>query len=158
MVYASDWRKMTIELDSFDHALLSALTADSTLTNARLSDVVKLSASQCSRRRARLEAEGVIIGYGARISERALGLGLRAITRVTLNTHDAKTNDSIGRFFNACEEVESAYSVTGDADYVLIILARDLESFAHFVHTQLLQHPVISQVRSEIVLKTLKPA
>ncbi|MEM6713040.1 MAG: Lrp/AsnC family transcriptional regulator [Pseudomonadota bacterium] len=147
---------MAASLDRYDHALLAALVEDSTRTNAELSELVKLSPSQCSRRRTRLEADGFITGYGARLDENTMGYALRAITRVTLGTHSAKMDDSFGNFLNAHEEVQSAYSVTGDADYVLIIVTRDLEAFARFIHRELLPHPTVSQVRSEIVLLTLK--
>ena len=147
---------MTVDLDRFDHALLDALIEDSTRTNAELSQIVKLSPSQCSRRRAQLEASGVILGYGARVNETALGFGLRAITRVRLSTHDDSTDESFASFLNAHDEVERAYSVSGDADYVLTILTKDLASFASFVHRQLLPHPAIAEVRSEIVLMVLK--
>lgn len=52
--------------------------------------------------------------------------------------------------------IRQAFSVSGDADYVLDVRARDLEAFADFVHRHLLPHPQVAQVRSEIVLKTLK--
>ena len=147
---------MTVVLDRFDHALLNALIEDSTRTNAQLSEIVKLSPSQCSRRRAQLEAGGIILGYGARIDETALGFGLRAITRVRLSTHDESTDENFTSFLNAHDEVERAYSVSGDADYVLTILTQDLASFASFVHRQLLPPPAIAEVRSEIVLMVLK--
>lgn len=148
----------TIELDSYDHALLGALIADSTRTNAELAGIVNLSASQCSRRRARLERAGVIVGYGARVDAALLGYGLRAFTRVNLTTHGEKTADAFARFLERHEEIEAAFSVSGDADYVLVILCRDLASFAEFIHRELLPHENVAQVRSEIVLTTLKSA
>lgn len=54
------------------------------------------------------------------------------------------------------QQIRSAFSVSGDADYVLDVRVRDLDAFADFVHRHLLPHPQVSQVRSEIVLKTLK--
>ena len=142
--------------DSFDHAILKALQDDSSRTNADLAGIVNLSASQCSRRRARLEAEGVIAGYSARLEPAALGYGLRAITRVNLSAHSQRNAQDFADFLGRHEEVRSAFSVSGDADYVLILMTQDLATFADFVHLHLLPHPQVSQVRSEIVLMTLK--
>ena len=142
--------------DSFDRAILSALQRDGALTNAQLSEIVNLSPSQCSRRRAALEKAGLIRGYAARLDAQKLGLGLRAITRVNLRAHGQGHEDDFTRFLRAHPQVHAAFSVSGDADYVLDIRVRDLEAFAAFVHQDLLPHPQVAQVRSEIVLKTMK--
>ncbi|RJL05661.1 Lrp/AsnC family transcriptional regulator [Paracoccus siganidrum] len=143
-------------MDSFDHAILAALQRDGTMTNAALAEVVNLSASQCSRRRAALEEAGVIEGYTARLNPAALGYGLRAVIRVNLRSHGQGKDDDFARFVTGHPMIRSAFSVSGDADYVLDIRARDLDAFADFIHRHLLPHPQVAQVRSEIVLKTLK--
>ncbi len=145
-----------MRIDSFDRAILDALQRDGAMTNAALAEVVNLSASQCSRRRAALEAEGLIMGYTARLDGPRLGLGLRAVTRVNLRDHGQGNEGSFARFVEDQPEIRSAFSVSGDADYVLDIKTRDLEAFADFIHRKLLPHPQVAQVRSEIVLKTLK--
>ena len=143
-------------LDSFDTAILAALQRDGAMTNAALAEVVNLSPSQCSRRRAALEQAGVIEGYSARLNAARLGFGLRAIIRVNLSSHGQRKDDDFARFVESHAQIRSAFSVSGDADYVLDVRVRDLEAFADFVHGHLLPHPQVSQVRSEIVLKTLK--
>jgi len=143
-------------MDHFDRAILDALQRDGAMTNAELSQRVNLSASQCSRRRAGLEAAGLIEGYVARLNAARLGFGLRAIVRVNLKDHGRGADADFAGFLEASREVVSAFSVSGDADYILDIHVRNLETFADFVHTRLLPHPRVSQVRSEIVLKTLK--
>ena len=145
-----------IKLDGFDHAILSALSANGALSNADLSDMVSLSPSQCSRRRARLEQEKIILGYRAKLNNDALGLGLRAVTRINLLSHSEANAKAFGAFVAASTEIKAAYSVSGDADYVLIILTQDLKSFANFVHSQLLPFSNVTQVRSEIILQNLK--
>lgn len=145
-----------MELDRFDLAILAALQRDGALTNAGLSGLVNLSASQCSRRRAALEEAGVIEGYSARLSAAKLGVGMRAIIRVNLSAHGQTNEQDFARFVASHAQIRSAFSVSGDADYILDVRVRDLEAFADFVHRHLLPHPQVSQVRSEIVLKTLK--
>lgn len=146
------------DLDRFDIAILSVLQRDGSVTNAALGERVGLSASQVSRRRAALEAGGVIEGYRATLNAAALGFGLKAITRVNLAAHSGRTDETFATFLRGKPQVRAAYSVSGDADYVLHIHVRDLEAFADFVHRHLLPHPDVSQVRSEIVLVTLKEA
>lgn len=146
----------SIHLDEYDHALLEALIADSTQTSAQLSEIVNLSASQCARRKVRLEQIGVISGYGARISNSAMGLTLRAITRVNLARHNEEAAADFARFVELAPEIESAWSVSGDADYILNILVQDLNAFARFIHQHLLPRPNVAQVKSEIVLLSLK--
>ena len=145
-----------MKLDGYDRAILRALQKDSARTNAELAALVNLSASQVSRRRMALEKTGVIAGYGARLSPRALGLGLRAITRVNLSAHTAAADGDFAGFVARDPAVRAAYSVSGDADYVLEIHVVDLDAFATFIHERLLPHPQVTQVRSEIVLQVTK--
>lgn len=147
-----------ISLDTFDYAILSALQADASLTNAQLAEQVNLSASQCSRRKAALEAAGFIEGYGARLSTAKLGFTVEAFVRVNLSSHGKAPAEDFATYLEAFPQVRAAYSVSGDADYILHVTARDLEHFADFIHRHLLPFGRIGQVRSEIVLTTLKQA
>ncbi len=142
--------------DRFDRAILSALQRDGALTNAQLSEIVHLSPSQCSRRRAALEKSGAIRGYAARLDGRLLGFGIRAFARVNLRSHGAAGDKDFASFAAAQPEVRAAHSVSGDADYVLELQVRDLDALADFIHDRLLQHSQVTQVRSEIVLKSAK--
>ncbi len=143
-------------LDSFDVAILRALQRDGAMTNAALSEQINLSASQCSRRRAALEAAQLIAGYSAQLNGEKLGFGLRAIVRVNLRRHGGNNESGFATFIARRPEVRAAFSVSGDADYILDLRTPDLESFARFIHEHLLAHELVAQVRSEIVLKTLK--
>lgn len=145
-----------MRIDQFDHAILAALQEDASLTNAALAEMVNLSASQISRRRVALEKAGIIRGYGARLDAARLGFGLRAVTRVNLRSHGADMESDFARFVATHPQICAAFSVSGDADYILDIRVADLQAFADFIHLKLLPHPQVAQVRSEIVLKTLK--
>ncbi len=147
---------LTIEIDRFDRAILKALQRNAALTNAELAQLVNLSPSQCSRRRSRLEAGGQIAGYAARLDPASLGYGLKAVTRVNLVSHSERNAESFADFLARHAEVRQAFSVSGEADYVLIIVARDLAAFADFIHRHLLLHPQVGRVQSEIVLMNLK--
>ncbi|WP_394426465.1 Lrp/AsnC family transcriptional regulator [Vreelandella stevensii] len=145
-----------ISLDRYDLAILSALQKNSALTNSELGERVSLSSSQCSRRKARLEAEGIIKGYSARLDASSLGFGLRAITRVNLKAHGESMDDDFVTLLAKHAMVREAYSVSGDADYVLHVICKDLTEFSDFIHHHLLPHPNVTQVRSEIILRSMK--
>ncbi len=143
-------------LDAFDLRLLRALQGDGRLTNQQAAEAVGLSHSQCSRRRAALEARGVIRGYHARLSAERLGLGLLALIQVTLNTHNRDNARHFAALIAGLDEVQECYSLTGDMDYQLKVVVTDLEHLARFISATLLAHDSVSRVRSSIVLERLK--
>ena len=147
---------MQVSLDEYDRKILASLVQNGALTNAQLSEIVNLSPSQCSRRRINLEKRGVIQGYHARLNSEAMGISLRAIVRVNLQSHAEDDAIEFLRLIEQQQEVAEAFSVSGDSDYVLILKCENLRTFADFIHTKLLPQKVISQVRSEIVLNEMK--
>jgi len=143
-------------LDNFDLRLLKALQANGRLTNQEAGETIGLSASQCSRRRAALEENGVIEGYHARLSSERIGLRLLAIIQVTLKTH---SGDNARRFRDLISRVEAileAYAVTGDTDYQLKVIVPDLKALTALINDVLLVHESVARVRSTIVLDCLK--
>ena len=147
---------MVKAFDSYDLRMLDALQRDGSLGNTDLADIVHLSASQCSRRRAALEASGVIACYRACLDAEMLGLKLHAIVRLNMEHHDQSSDEKLSKWLEAQPEIQSAFSISGDADYILNVRVEDLETFSRFIHEKLLRQPQITQVRSEFVLKTLK--
>ena len=143
-------------MDSFDIAILNALQRDASLTHAELSERVHLSPSQCSRRRAALEKSGIIEGYRADLDARRVGYPIEAITRVTLAAHSDQAAEEFAETLAGLEEIAEAFVVTGDADYVMRIRVRSLDELADFIHRRLLRLPAVGQVRSELVLRTIK--
>jgi DNA-binding Lrp family transcriptional regulator len=145
-----------IPVDTFDLKILAALQGDGRLTNQQLADVAGLSASQCSRRRMRLEEEKVISGYHADLSAEALGFGVIAFIQVTLATHSPDNARQFRTLVQRVDEIQEAYSLTGDADYVLKAVLRDLKGLSGLVNDVLMPHPSVAHVRSSIVLDRLK--
>ena len=144
------------DLDGFDLALLAALQEDGRLTNQELAERVNLSASQCSRRRLRLEAERVISGYRAVLSARALDLQIAAFIQVTLAAHSRDIAEGVTALLRERPEILEAYALTGDTDYLLRVAVRDLEALSRLVNDVLLPHPAVARVQSRIVLERLK--
>ena len=147
---------MSEELDSFDLKILEALQKDGRLTNNELADRIALSASQCSRRRSRLEAEGFIRGYQARLDRQKMGLDLLVVVSVTLATHNRDNARRFAALVNDLPEVLEAYALTGEMDYHLKVATRGLAGLSRFVNDVLLPHDSVQHVKTSIVLDTLK--
>ena len=145
-----------ISVDSFDLKILAALQDDGRLTNQELADLAGLSASQCSRRRMRLEEDGVIAGYRAELASQTLGFELIAFIQITLATHSPDNAKKFRALVNRVDDIQEAYSLTGDADYVLKVVLRDLKDLSDLVNNVLMPHQSVAHVRSSIVLDRLK--
>ena len=143
-------------IDKFDRKILAHLQEDARLTNNDLSERVNLSPSQCSRRRQRLEDEGLIRGYRAVLDRDRLGFPLVNIISVTLATHNRDNARRFADLLTRLPEVQEAHALTGEMDYVLKVVTPDLKSLAEFVNDVLLPHDSVQHVKTAIVLETLK--
>ena len=110
IAYKGDY--MSISLDPYDIKILDALEKNGALTNTQLSEIVNLSASQCSRRRIRLEQEAFITGYHARLNNEKIGLTLRSVVRVNLNSHSQQNEADFINLIHQHEEIKEAFSVS----------------------------------------------
>ncbi|OIO00092.1 MAG: AsnC family transcriptional regulator [Desulfovibrionaceae bacterium CG1_02_65_16] len=147
---AIDW------LDDTDRALLALLQADGRMSNARLAEALALSETPCWRRMRRLEAEGYIEGYQANVSRLRLGYGVLALVEVGFANH---ADDAPERFETAVQgipEILSCHNVTGAADYVLEVVARDLPAYGQFVAEVLRRLPGVTSLRSSLSLREVK--
>lgn len=147
---------MADTLDGFDQKILAALQHDARLTNAEIADQVHLSPSQCSRRRLRLEQDGIITGYHARLDRERTGFGLVNMVSVTLATHDRENANRFARLMDDCPQVLEAYALTGEMDYLLKVVTNDLKGLSGFVNNVLLPHESVQNVKTAIVLNILK--
>jgi DNA-binding Lrp family transcriptional regulator len=145
-----------VSVDGFDLKILGALQDDGRLTNQQLADIAGLSASQCSRRRMRLEQDKVIAGYHADLAGEALGFNVIAFIDITLATHSPDNAKRFRALVGRVDDIQEAYSLTGDADYLLKAVLRDLKSLSDIVNNVLMPHQSVAHVRSSIVLDRLK--
>ena len=104
-----------ISVDAFDLKMLAALQDDGRLTNQQLADLVGLSASQCSRRRMRLEEEKVIAGYHADLAGEALGFNLIAFIHITLATHSPDNAKKFRALVNRVDAIQEARDELAEA-------------------------------------------
>ncbi|MEL7524813.1 MAG: Lrp/AsnC family transcriptional regulator [Pseudomonadota bacterium] len=147
---------MTGAWDGFDLKLLTALQENAALTNADLGDLIGLSASQVSRRRQKLEEAGVIRRYRAALDPEALGLTVTAYVGVTLGAHSRENARKFRNMVTAMPEVQEAYTLTGDVDYMLKIVVRDLKKLSRIINDDLLPQEAVQHVKSSIAMETLK--
>jgi DNA-binding Lrp family transcriptional regulator len=145
-----------VALDAQDLAILSALQANGALTNAELAEKARLSASQSSRRRQRLEEAGVIKGYRAEIEAARVGLTVTVYIQVSLATHSGQNAKRFRDLVARTPEILEAHALTGDADYLMKVMVEDLASLGRLVNQVLLPHESVERVRSNVVLETLK--
>lgn len=145
-------------MDHFDIRILQALQEDGRLTNQELASRVGLSASQCSRRRMKLEADGVITGYRAVIDPGSVGFELLVYIDVTLNTHNPDNSRHFTDLVNRIPQVRKAAALTGEMDYRLKVLVNGLSDLSGIINERLLPDPSVQTVKSTIALKQLKTA
>ena len=142
-------------MDALDAKIIRALQKDGRQKLADLSDKVGLSPTPLARRIARLEAEGVITGYSARVDQEKLGLPLNVFIFVEL---EHQSRDALNTFETALrrfDEVMECYLMTGTRDVLLRVVAKDLGGFDRFLEEGLMQVPGIRNMRSSFALRTM---
>ncbi len=145
-----------LDLDDFDRKILAALQKDGRITNVALAEAVALSPSQCARRMQRLEEAGAVKGYGAFLNPAALGLGITALVTVTLEKHARANIREFREIVLGRAEIVECLAITGDGDFQLRIVAKDLASFSQFLMDVVIPMPGVATTRSHIVLEQVK--
>lgn len=143
-----------VKLDDFDLKIVAALQGNGRLSNIDVAGMVGLSHSSCSRRIARLEREGIIVGYRALTDRKKIGLSVRAYCGVI---RDPETPwESLARELATIEGVVSVFAVSGDVDIMLEIVARDMEHYSQVVLKDVFDTKGVSATRSSFVLAEVK--
>ena len=142
-------------MDAVDRAILAELQADGRLTITELADRVRLTPGPCHRRLRELERSGVITGYRALVDPAAVGLGFEALVQVTLERGDAGTVTAFEAAVADLPQVRHAERLFGDPDYLLRVVARDLDSYAALRDQKLATLPGLHRLTSTIVMKRI---
>ncbi|MEM9635671.1 MAG: Lrp/AsnC family transcriptional regulator [Pseudomonadota bacterium] len=145
------------ELTREDVKILGKLQSDGRITNSALADAVSMSASPCWRRVRQLEEEGVIQGYSANLDRRQIGLGVLVYVTIQIDNHSDEDATRFERQFQELPEVISCHSVSGGADFMLMVVCRDLDSYAEFSMNILRRLPGIKTMTTNFALKEIKP-
>jgi len=147
---------MTTQIDEFDHRILAALQTDARQTNQALADQVGLSPTPCLRRVKRLERDGIITGYNANLNRKALGLGLTIFVTVKVARHQDRDAMHFVNTVTSWPEVMACHLVSGDMDYLLEVVAPDMEAYERFVLKRLLKIEGVKDLRSNFAMRTFK--
>jgi DNA-binding Lrp family transcriptional regulator len=142
-----------IELDALDRAILSCLLEDGRLSQVELAERIPLSATAIARRMRALEEKGVIEGYQARINRQALGLGMTVIVHVGLNSQNEDVLKSFEQAAASAPSIVSCHLMSGEDDYLVTVLARDLADFERIHKEQLSRLPGVARLKSSFALR-----
>ncbi|WP_420141383.1 Lrp/AsnC family transcriptional regulator [Sphingomonas sp.] len=146
----------TMVIDDVDRVILSTLQEEGRITNVELARRVGLTAPPCLRRMRALEESGVIRGYHAELDAGQLGYGIMVFALVSLKS---QAEDDLRRFethITELPEVRECHMLNGEIDFILKIVAHDLQSFQSFLTTKLTPAPNVASVKTSLTIRTSK--
>jgi DNA-binding Lrp family transcriptional regulator len=146
----------TARLDDLDRKILDVLQEEGRITNSALAKRIGLTTTPTAERVRRLEREGVIDGYGARINAEAVNRGLTVFCSIALTMHQMKMVDQFCQAVEALPEVLACYHITGDADFLLHVVVEDTNDYERFMRKHLTHLPGVQKIHTNIVLSTKK--
>ncbi|KJE35787.1 AsnC family transcriptional regulator [Thalassospira sp. HJ] len=144
------------QIDKINAEILNLLQEDGRMTNARLSEHLAMSETPCWRRLKRLEESGIIEGYQANLNRRKLGLGVMAFVQLSCSQHDLASTEEFERIIATTPNILACHNTTGADDFLLIVVARDLDDYSAFVDSTLRRLPGVTGIRSNLSLKEMK--
>ena len=148
---------MPIALDRTDKALLTALQGNARLTIAELAEKVSLTTSPCWRRVKLLEDSGPISGYQAVLSPKELGYGVTAFVSLMMASHTKEMARNFEQRLLDIPEIVACHNISGRYDFLLKVVAKDLESFGEFAREVLQTLPAVKEIYSSFSFKSVKP-
>jgi Lrp/AsnC family transcriptional regulator len=150
------YRVEMTDLDPFEIKILRELQRDANQTTAQVAERVGLSASPCWRRIDRLERDGFIRKRVAIIDRRKVGLNAHVFAQVKLNAHGRANLDEFSAAIRGFPEVLDAYVLMGTTDFMLRIVARDIDAYESFFFDQLSKLPGVQEINSTVALSEIK--
>ncbi|MEZ5899049.1 MAG: Lrp/AsnC family transcriptional regulator [Hyphomicrobiaceae bacterium] len=142
-----------MHLDALDKAILDALSHDARQSQVQLAERIPLSATAIARRIRQLERDGVIEGYAAKLNRDALGLHMTAFIQIALKSQNEELLAAFERAAAASPNIVSCHLMSGDDDYLLTVLARDLADFERIHKEQLSRLPGVARLKSSFSLR-----
>lgn len=145
-----------IELDQIDRRILGFLQEHGRASNLELAEAVRLSPAQTLRRHRRLEEMGIIKRYETRLAAERLGFDVVAFIHVTMERGHIRDLAKFKELVAELPQIQECFSVTGEVDYVLKVVARDLKSLSDFLLDTLMRIPGVNGVKSSVCLDEIK--
>ena len=143
------------KLDMIDLNIINNLQKNARISNVELSEKVNISPSACLRRVRELENKGVIKGYVSLIESSTLELGVNVMVNVKLERQVEKALESFEKAIQEWSEVMETYLMTGDSDYYLRIVVKDLPAYEKFLMEKLTKLPGVASIKSSFALKEI---
>ena len=144
-------------MDKYDARILSLLQEDGRISWSQMSSKINLSASACQRRVEALMDRGVIENFTVNLNEDQLGHHVKAFVAVNMDRQDTKLADDFKKRVKEHPQVQSCHMISGTIDFMLEVVASDLDAFGNFIDGELLSMPAVKDASSSIVLKIVKP-
>ncbi len=155
--WTKKWALMTAaKLDAIDLKILDAIQRDGRITKLALAEQVGLSPTPCWMRLRKLERAGIVSGYHAKIAMRVVAPVATVLMEVTLASHRQADFDRFERAIRDISEIVACWSVGGGVDYVLKVMARDIDAYQRLVDSLLEREIGIDRYFTYIVIKTVK--
>ncbi|MBD3635366.1 MAG: Lrp/AsnC family transcriptional regulator [Methylophaga sp.] len=146
---------MSEKLDRYDQMILDILQKDGRITNQELAEAIKLSPSPCLRRVRQMEEDGLIDGYVALLNAKKLGLSLMAFIGISMDRHTPERFEKLESTLAGYPEVLECHLITGqDADYLLKVIVRDMDSYQQFLLNKLTRIEGVTGVHTSFVMKS----
>jgi len=143
-------------LDKYEKRILALLQEDASLSTAAIAEKVGLSASPCWRRIDRLEREGFIRRKVALVDRKKVGLNAHIFAQIKLNAHGRANLDEFAEAIRAFPEVLECYVLMGPVDFLIRVVASDIEAYERFFFNRLSQLPGVQEVNSTVALSEIK--
>ncbi|MCW8878498.1 MAG: Lrp/AsnC family transcriptional regulator [Kangiellaceae bacterium] len=144
------------ELDKTDRKILEILQGNARITNKELSSQLGLSPPPTLERVKKLENAGYIKGYIAQLDPERINLGSTMMVSVTLHQHSQQSIEEFHRAVADLTEVMECYHVTGDDDFLLKVVCKDIKEYESFVREKLAKLNSLGKIKSSVVLSTVK--
>ncbi len=145
-----------MKLSQADKRLLEALQRDASLSQGELAEIAGMSRSSVWRRIRDFEDAGLIQRQVALVDPKQVGISLQVLLFVAMTEHTDQNRHDFERFVNTLPEVTECYSVSGERDYVLHVVAPDMDGYTNFLNQQILKHPAVRSASSTFVLRRIK--
>lgn len=147
---------MRYDIDALDRAILAALLEDGRLSQVELAERIPLSPTAIARRIRALETAGIIAGYEVRIDRQAIGLAMTIVISISLQSQSEDRLEAFEAAVAAAPSIVSCQLMSGEDDYLLTVLARDLADFERIHKQELARLPGVARLKSSFVLREVK--
>ncbi|MFP8487720.1 Lrp/AsnC family transcriptional regulator [Gracilimonas sp. Q87] len=145
-----------LKLDQIDKQIIQILQQEGRIPNNELAKRVGLTTTPTLERVRRLEREGVIDGYSAKVNKDAVGRGFTAFVKVTLKVHQLNLMEEFTSAIREIPEILACYHTTGDGDFLLHVVAKDTKDYEQLMRNKLTTLPDVERLHTSIVLNTIK--